>query len=40
MMQAELWESKKEGEKGIGIKNGKAMELTRLSGAGRPREIR
>ena len=40
MMQAELWESKKEGDKGIGIKNGKAMELTRLSGAGRPREIR
>ena len=37
-MQAELWQSKKEGEKGIGIKNGKATELTRLSGAGRQRE--
>lgn len=39
-MQAELCESKQEGEKGIGIKSGMAMELTRLSGAGRPREIR
>ena len=29
-MLAELWQSKKEGEKAIGVKNVKFMELTRL----------